>query len=101
MPLNTSYLYDDDTLIISKPLAQALGIAESIILRRIAHWCRYNESKHTLTHFIDGKWWSYNTYEEWENDIKIYAAPSIKKALLHLEDLKLIGSHPIISTKQN
>lgn len=53
-----SWLEDDNILIVSVPLAQALGIGSSIVLRRIAHWISHN--KKSNTNYRDNYYWTWN-----------------------------------------
>lgn len=100
------YLQDDNILVLSKPLARALGVGHSILLRRMNYWINFNlEAKKLSTHYRDGHWWCYNTYQEWEKDIAIYSDESCKRILTELEDLGIVvssqsyNSHPMMKTK--
>src|SRR6187397_1732761 len=50
-------------------LAAAIGAHEAIILTRLLDWQRYNAAmRKNQTHYIDGKWFTYNSVEEWVKD---------------------------------
>ena len=47
-------------------LAIALGgIAEAVVLKEIAYWCKRNEESGKNEH--DGRFWTYNSQQEWQN----------------------------------
>ncbi|MEQ8673159.1 MAG: hypothetical protein RLP44_32040 [Aggregatilineales bacterium] len=99
MPDIKNHLYDDDILIVSKPLARAFGLSASIILRRLAHWLRRNQEieerfeEGTRRHFKDDRWWAYNTYEQWSNDVGGIIAPrTIRTIFGSFEDLGIVAS---------
>lgn len=82
-------LTDNDILIINKDLACAVGLNPSIFLRQLAFWLEVNEKTEKAAHFRDGRWWSFNTYEDWaENDFPFWSASSIRR---HIETLEALG----------
>lgn len=91
--MSREYLSDNNILVVSKPLAQMLGVGMSIVLRRVQHWLEFNEHQgKDETHFRDGRWWAYNGYQKWTDDIAIYSKSSIKRLFTELEKLHLILS---------
>jgi len=89
----SEYLYDNDILVLSKPLARAIGLNESIVYRRIAHWLRVNAESGRRDHFRDGHWWTYNTYQGLTDDIgNIWSEKTTQRAIVCLEELGLIKS---------
>lgn len=91
--MSRDYLSDKNTLVVSKPLAKALGVGPSIVLRRVQHWLDVNEHQgKEETHFNDGRWWAYNGYQKWTDDIEIYSKSTIKRLFTDLEKLHLLVS---------
>jgi len=92
--MSRSYLSDKKILVVSKPLAKALGVAMSIVLRRVQHWLEHNENDEdkALSHFHDGHWWTFNGYQKWTDDIEIYSKSTIKRLFTDLEKLGLLIS---------
>lgn len=91
--MSRDYLSDKNILVVSKPLAKMLGVGPSIVLRRVQHWLEVNEHQgKEETHFHDGRWWAYNGYQKWTDDIEIYSKSSIKRLFTDLEKLHLLLS---------
>ena len=94
--MNMKYLADlENNLIVNKPLCRALSVGPAICLGKLAHWLRHNEryaSRQNDNHFRDGRWWSWNTYAEWEADIEIYSKSSIIRYFNDLEGLGVVLS---------
>lgn len=91
--MSRDYLSDKNILVVSKPLAKALGVGPSIVLRRVQHWLDVNEHQgKDESHFHDGRWWAYNGYQKWTDDIEIYSKSTIKRLFTDLEKLHLLLS---------
>lgn len=58
-----SILFDEPPLLVIPSLANALGLHEAIVLQQIHYWVKINEK--AQRNFIDGHYWTYNTYEQW------------------------------------
>jgi hypothetical protein len=95
--MSGQYLDDEQILIVSVPLACAIGLNQSIVLRRLYHWIKVNkEAEKYDTHYNDGYWWAYNTYEGWQSDrnFNFWSLKTIERLFLELEALGLILSTP-------
>lgn len=91
---STAYPFIDDEeerLIISKPLAQALGLSKSIIFRQILYWMKLNKRADKSDHFKDGLWWTYNSYKDWQDDnFCFWAYDTIRRNLVALRKAGLL-----------
>jgi hypothetical protein len=74
-------LDESETLVLSKTLALALGLRESIVLRRLAWWLKFNEDHQKKdSHWRDGSWWAYNTITQWmEHDFPFWSHNTIER----------------------
>lgn len=55
-----------DALWAQPDLAAALGSSDlAIIVQKIHEWISYNQAENKLSHRRAGKWWTYNSYQEW------------------------------------
>jgi hypothetical protein len=91
--MNISLLFQDvNYLCIHPDLAVAIGRNEAILLVQIGYWCHKNstDSSKVASHFIDGMWWMYNTFQDWVDDIKICSERTLKTAIKNLRDAGLI-----------
>lgn len=105
--MNQSYrhlLTNSDDLHVSRTLACALGLNTSIFIRRIQEWLEYNE-KHKQdkaeTHFRDGRWWTFNTYANWVDDLKVFSMSTMRRAIAHGELLGIILSTSDYNKRSN
>lgn len=63
-----SLLPGQETMLFHPALARLLGDVDmAIMLQKIFEWMEYNRVENRLTHFIDGRWWTYNTYKLWQS----------------------------------
>lgn len=91
--MSREWLSNSDILIVSKPLAKAVGVGASIALRRVQNWLDYNEQhkvEKEKTHYHDGRWWAYNGYGGWTDDIEVYSRSTVRRIFNHLEELRLL-----------
>lgn len=88
-------LTNDDILIVKKQLACALGLEKAVVIKQLAYWIDLNEKADKESHFKDGKWWAYNTYQDWqEKNFPFLSIRTIRRVFSDLEDMGLV-----ISTK--
>lgn len=90
-----SLLYDKgDFVMVGKRLAKYVGISEAIVLNQIHSWLKhfektaekdYKDSDEIARHYRSGRWWVYNSYEKWQEEIPFLSASTIKRAITHLE----------------
>lgn len=91
----TKLLLDEYPLIILPRLAVAIGLNEAIVLQQIHYWLRSYETaegdrpEDERPHFRDGRWWVYNTVEEWQEQFPFWSYRTVRRAL---ERLRAPGS---------
>lgn len=79
-----------DFIQMDKQLIRMLGYAETAFLSEIESWCNYNESKRKVqTHFHDGRWWMYLTYEQWADELSI-SRTTVKRIIKKLRAYKIV-----------
>ena len=57
-------LYTEEPTVINPIAAEVLGVNEAIIVQQIHYWLNINEK--AKINFHKGKYWTYNTYENWQ-----------------------------------
>lgn len=92
-----SYTFGDisgsNYVTVHKPLGKALGVANAIILGQIQNWLEYNKDNvrnSSVDHFRNGRWWTYNSYEEWADRIQVMDVRSIRRYLEELVEMGLV-----------
>ena len=92
--MNFSELFIDKskTLIINTELAVILGdLNESIVLNQLNYWLEIN--KKANKHFIDGRFWVYNTYNDWkEGNFQYWSEKTIQRTFTRLENKGIVIS---------
>lgn len=69
-------------LTVTRPLACAIGLNEALFLQRVYFWMKYNEEHNQNYH--EGRWWSYNTYERWQEDFPFWSNATIRRIVNNL-----------------
>ena len=59
-------LYNEEPIVINRLSATILGVSESIIVQQVHYWLNINEK--AKINYYDGKYWTYNTYENWQKN---------------------------------
>ena len=80
-------LFDEEPLLVPRKLAKTLGINEAIILQQIHYWIRKK------LHYNDGKYWTYNTYEDWANQFNHLSPRAIRRYIGKLEEMGILESN--------
>lgn len=71
-------------MVFQPKLAKLLGLNETIILNQIHYWL---EKKKNI---IDDRYWVYNTYEKWQEQICFLSVSTIKKGIKKLESMGIV-----------
>lgn len=69
-------------------LALAIGLNGAIVVAQILYWMDINQRDGK--NLIDGRYWVYNTYEEWHIQFPFWSVRTIKTIFQSLEDLGLL-----------
>lgn len=91
MKYNELFANEFDTQILRKKLAKAIGLNEAIVLNQLHYWIEKN--RRANHNFHDGKYWVYNSYENWQsNDFEYWSIDTIKRTFTKLEKMGLVIS---------
>jgi len=84
-------LLDDYPLIILPRLAVTIGLNEAIVLQQIHYWLQHYrrtenecEKDEGRRHFKDGRWWVYNSVDEWSDQFPFWSSDTVKRTLASL-----------------
>ena len=89
---------NDDIRVVNTKLAVLVGLNESMILSQIHYWLEIyrkmaeKENRVSEKHYIGGRWWIYNSIEEWHAQFPFWSTKTISRALKELEMQKVIIS---------
>lgn len=77
-------LLDEQPLVILPKLAQTIGLNEAIFIQQLHYWLNLSKNIH------DGIRWSYNTYDELQEQFPFWSVRTIKNIVKDLKEKKLI-----------
>lgn len=95
-------LLSDDYLVIPVPMANWLGLLETVLLKKIDSWCSSNRKCQKKNYFKNGFWWTNGSYQEWNDRLPcIGSARTIQRLALALEKQGLLISDQLSSKKSD
>lgn len=81
-------LFDTQPLIVDKHLAAKIGLNEAMILQQVHYWIEKN--KKANRNFHQGKHWTYNTIEEWQEEFPFWSKDTVRRTFKKLRESKII-----------
>jgi len=81
-------LFDSYPLVIIPELAEAIGLNEAIVLQQIHYWIIMN--KEAGRNFEEGRYWTYNSINQWEKQFPFWSKSTIRRTITSLEGQGLI-----------
>lgn len=79
-------LINSQPLLLLKELAVQIGDREALFLQQLHYWIESD-----LAHYIDNKWWIYNTYNDWrEDNFPFWSDSTIRRIVKSLKEKELI-----------
>ena len=81
-------LLNSQPLVLNKELAVILGLNEALILQQVHYWIEINKGKGR--NFHEGRYWTYNTIDEWQKEFPFWSNSTIKRAFKRLREMNLI-----------
>lgn len=72
--------------ICSPSLAVAFGITQAIFLQQVHYWLDLYASKQDRSHYHEGRWWVYNSYDAWREQLPWLCRDTIKRTIKALRD---------------
>lgn len=89
-------LIDEYPLLVLPSLAMEIGLHEAIVLQQIHYWIEIEKKSDKKEvkekHYRNGRWWIYNTYEQWQDQFPYWCIRTIKGIFKKLEDMDLLIS---------
>jgi hypothetical protein len=93
----SKYLQEDHPVIIKVEVARALNSdRQAYFLQQVKYWINTNKRKpKNQQYFHDGRWWMYNTLEEWQMQFPWLSIMTIRRIIneLKLRGLLLTGNY--------
>lgn len=83
-------LINEYPMLVLPSLAVAMGLNDAIVLQQIHFLCDMNRRQHRDSHFKDGRWWCFNTVEQWSQVFPWWSEKTIKRVLYRLRDAGIL-----------
>lgn len=86
-------LLDEYPLLVFPTLAVKLGLNESLILQQVHYWVQHN--KKTNRNFKDGEYWTFNTYDNWQEQFPFFSKSTVVRTIQKLvkDGLLITGNY--------
>lgn len=84
----SKYLLDDHPLVVLPSLALIVGLNEAIVLQQVHYWVTLNIKDGR--NYEEGEYWTYNTYEKWQEQFPFWSLDTIKRTIKRLEKVGLL-----------
>ena len=81
-------ILDEHPLLVMPRLATLIGLNESIVLQQVHYWLKGKEQRQQ--DYIDGRYWVYNTYEQWQEQFPFWSIMTIRRTMTKLENKGLL-----------
>lgn len=95
MKTRSAYMENTRSIALHPPVARAFGDRPALILQQIRYWMDLNQiadmqyPADKRMHFKDGRWWVFNTYDEWKRaNFDFWSKRTIER---HIKDLENRG----------
>ena len=87
--MDCKLLYTKEPIVINPVAAEVLGVNEAIIVQQIHYWLNINEK--AKINFHEGRYWTYNTYENWQKtNFRFLSVSTLKRIFKKLEDKNIL-----------
>lgn len=81
-------LINEPPLQILPSLAQKIGLNEAIIVQQVHYWLNPKFNKN----YFEGRYWVWNTYEQWQHQFPFWGMNTIRRAIGNLEESRILIS---------
>lgn len=89
---DSKLLIDEHPLQVLPTLAVKIGLNEAIVLQQVHYWIGISRKSKDERKFRDGRWWVYNTYQDWQENFPWWSSETIRRTIYKLERMGLLIS---------
>jgi hypothetical protein len=95
-------LLDEPPILVYPTLAKALGINKAVIMQQLHFLLNATKTANNHYNFVDGRWWVYNSYEEWTSKYFPWLSPGgLKRMMNDLEDERFLLTRQSVKVKSD
>ncbi len=84
--MNCPLLINEPPLQVLPSLALKVGLNEAIILQQVHYWLNPKFNKN----YFEGRYWVWNTYDQWRQQFPFWGEKTIRRSIAHLEELGVL-----------
>jgi hypothetical protein len=89
----TNLLIDEHPMMVLPSLANRIGLDNAVVLQQINYWIRLHEQSDNERSFHEGRWWVFNTIEQWQaKQFTWWSVETVKRIIATLEKMGLVIS---------
>lgn len=100
--VSAPHLIDEPPMLVLPSLAVLLGINKAIMLQQLHFLLNTQRKAKNKYNFIEGRWWVYNSYPEWQREqFPWLAVSTLKRLFLELEESSIILSKQSVKHKSD
>jgi hypothetical protein len=82
---------DESPLLLYPTLASVLahagltpGVSQALWTQQLHYWLEvHRKAGHTRTHRHDGRWWTWNSIDDWQTQFPFWSTPTVKRVIGH------------------
>ena len=86
IPQNHSIVLGEEPLRVPPSLAIAIGLNEAIVVRQVHYWIFKNYKTASDVHFKEGRYWTYNSIEQWAEQFPFWSVRTVSRIFNKLEN---------------
>lgn len=101
MRQSSRLLIDEEPLQVLPSLAVAVGINEAVLLQQTHYWLKIAAKTNDPRKFHEERWWTFNSYEEWHDQMPWVQPRTIRALACKLERLGVLVSRRFNSAQRD
>jgi len=90
-----SIFFNQNPLVVNIELAEIIGLNESIFLQQLHYWIQKSSFEN------EGRFWVYNSIEEWKKQFKFWSDSTIKRIIRSLKSKGFLEIEKLSKDKRN
>jgi hypothetical protein len=80
------YLTEEMPIVAHRMLARAFGLDRAVMIQQVAYWMKINRDLRRQTHYMHGRWWVFNTVDQWHAAFPWLSRRTMVRIISDLED---------------
>ena len=90
---------NESPLVFQRSIAKLLGMNEAVVLQQMYYWIENNRK--AGRHLHHSRYWTYNTYKKWQEQLPFMSVSTIKRTIKSLEKKGILISNKFNKEKRD